>query len=94
MLNSILSIIGAVGASIASLPQIIRSFERDSTGDLHLGTMTVRLLSCLAWSLYGYNTSQNTLFLSGLISSVGEIILIVAKCRDIVYYITIPGGNI
>ena len=52
--NSILPWIGGFFCAVAAFPQVYRSIKINTTNDLHVSTMILRISSAIIMTIYGF----------------------------------------
>lgn len=73
---------GCIMNTFAALPQVITSRKRNSTSELHFGTMVLRFFGGISMMVFGFLQMDLIFIVVNIIISFFELLLILAKCRD------------
>lgn len=74
-----IGVVGAVCSTTASIPQLWKSYKYHATKDLHIFTLCIRMLGCIAWCCYAILLKQYPLATSSGIAFIIECLLLIAK---------------
>jgi uncharacterized protein with PQ loop repeat len=76
-----IGVVGAICSTTASLPQLWKSYKHHATKDLHVFTLCIRIIGCIAWCSYATLLNEYTLATSSAIAFVIECLLFIAKYK-------------
>ncbi|MAU14048.1 MAG: hypothetical protein CMH46_00725 [Muricauda sp.] len=78
-----LSCVGAVLATLATIPQAWKVRKPDTTSDLHLLTFMTHLCSAVVWAIYGFLIKGWILFFECIIVAILNLYVCSCIIRDI-----------
>ena len=83
MIIYILSWVGSISDVCSTLPQLWKCRHRNSTHNLAMGMILLRLLGAVCWSVWAYYHQALPLFLCHSVAFVVELLLLCCFLRDL-----------